>query len=140
MKVKAKGNHAERSCAKILEARFNQPFTRSIMSGGNREQGDILCPPEFRYTIEVKHGYNLDPWHFLTGSEQLNKFILQATTQAMKDGKQPLLLYRANRKPWLAGVQKQTFPFETSLTYGIFSFVLLNDLLSLADDFFFQSH
>jgi hypothetical protein len=117
---KAKGDRAELELAKILTERFGLPFARVGVSSGARVKNtrlpenaigvmasDIIVPPGFRFSIEVKAvNKSVD---LLEQSALLDKFLAQADADAKRVGKMPMLCWKRNRKGWIAVVPSQAF-------------------------------
>ena len=117
---KRKGSTAELELSKILIKRFGMPFARVGVSSGARPKqvkldgqaaevltGDLIVPEMFRFNIECKAvNRNVD---FFERSALLDKFLEQATNDAMSIGKLPMVCWKRNRKGWLAVVPVQAF-------------------------------
>lgn len=149
-----KGKRVERSAAKILTARFNKEFSRSVGSGNRWGQvsnmpthaketfsGDICCPEGFKWVFESKGGYeDIDLNNiFKDGNKQLDGFLKQAEDESTRSGRKPMLLWKKNRKPWFAFVHTEELKgkdFKYKLIYDKWSMVALDELLKLEDEFF----
>jgi len=120
---KAKGSKNEREAAKALERWCDMPFTRVPQSGGLRWQGgqnitgdiipeDMYELRDFPFSIEVKSRKELDFENLLLpNNSDILKFWDQATSDAKRVDKIPLLMMRRDRMP------KQAFyiamPYKT---------------------------
>ncbi|QPX63122.1 putative holliday junction resolvase [Campylobacter phage F336] len=126
-KSKSKGNTFERTVAKMLSDNyadvFNvaQSFQRNISSGsvfgGSNSYrgmnvlnehtfyaGDIICPSEFKYTIECKHYATAPSFNSLIIQEcaQWDKWILQVEADCEISNKLPMLVVKYdNIKPFV---------------------------------------
>lgn len=118
---KSKGDRTELHLAKLLSEHFGVDFSRALGSGSRTKQvklsknatdalgGDICVPDGFRWVIECKGGYEkeMDGWSTVDGKlTQLDAFIEQVSEDARICKRKPLLLWKRNRKPWLAFIQK----------------------------------
>lgn len=150
---KKKGSRIELEFAKILTKRFDKEFKRTPQSGAwatvNKDSqiredakeilsGDIICPPNFVFSIECKGRAEFNFWNFLneeTNHLEIDDWIWQAEQDASVSKKMPLLLIKINRrKPF------SLFPrsfYESNLLYGKFSILRLDYLLALDDKMFF---
>lgn len=150
---KAKGNRVERSLAKLLTARFGEDFSRTVGSGARWSQatlpkhaqeifsGDLIVPKGFKFALESKGGYEDIDLNaiFIKGNGTLNGFLSQATKDAERCDRKPLLLWKKDRKPWLAFIQEEElkdYKFKYQLIYGKWICVALEELLKLDDSFF----
>jgi hypothetical protein len=150
---KKKGNRTELELTKILTARFNMPFSRSVGSGNRWSQadlpqhasevfsGDLICPKNFKFVIESKGGYDSIDMSavFVNGNSELNGFLKQATADSNRCGRKPMMCWKKTRKPWLAFIMTNELighEFEYSLKYKEWTAIALDHLLKLNDDFF----
>jgi len=144
---KRKGSAAELELAKILTKRFGMPFARVGVSSGARPKqvkldgkatevftGDMIVPENFRFSIECKSvNRNVD---FFERSALLDKFLEQATQDAVSIGKLPMLCWKRNRKGWLTVVPVPAFTrSELPLYCGCYNrwFVCKLEILLEAD-------
>jgi Holliday junction resolvase len=150
---KRKGSAAELELSKILTKRFGRSFARVGVSSGARPKqvsldgnateiftGDLIVPDGFRFSIECKAvNKNID---FLDQSTLLDKFLEQATKDALSIGKLPMVCWKRNRKGWLAIVPVPAFSrSELPLYCGCYNrwFVCkLEILLEVDDSFWFE--
>lgn len=150
---KAKGNRTELSLAKLLTARFGEDFSRTVGSGARWSQaklpkhaaeifsGDLIVPKGFKFALESKGGYEDIDLNsiFVKGNGTLNGFLSQATKDAERCHRKPILLWKKDYKPWLAFLQEEElkdYKFKYQLLYGKWVCVALEELLTLEDSFF----
>jgi hypothetical protein len=154
-----KGKRVEREIVGILNERFshleNKTFSRSVGSGNRWGQvknlpshaketltGDLCCPEGFKFVIESKGGYNKIDLNsiFETGNTELDNFLQQVTDDSKRCGKIPLLVWKRDRRPWLAFMRTEdiTGDYAYKITYREWTCVPIKELLKLADDFFFS--
>ena len=152
---KSKGDRGALEICKLLTARFGKEFTKTPASGARWAQvryqphfarlttsGDIVNPTEdFRFTIECKHGYDHIDFRsiFDNGSTDLDAFLEQVTNDSNRTAKEPLLVWRSVRKPWLAFVRSYILSekqFKYKMTYREWTCVSLEEFLKLEDGFF----
>lgn len=155
-----KGKRGESNLCKLLTERFGKPFARVPQSGAigtTREMsehvreayvGDIVTPQHFRFCIEVKHGYaEIDLSHVIGhgGNKQLDSFLEQASRDAVKIGREPLLCWKKDRLPWLAFMKPGDFWHDAlceaspiGLRYRAWDAFDLKSVLALDDGFWFR--
>jgi Holliday junction resolvase len=153
-----KGKTVERNLCKFLTEKFQAEFTRSVGSGNRWGQvelpeyakqvftGDICVPEGFKWVIESKGGYEdkLDLNNVCDGPiTQLDDFIEQVSRDAEYCGRKPIVLWKRNRKPWIAVVRKEhimsesVFPYL--IRYGDWRIVSFDELLKNTDrNFWFE--
>lgn len=147
MDSKGKGNRVERSLCKMFSDRFGREFTRSVGSGNRWGQvgsmcqsarhvfsGDICVPDGFLWTLECKGGYDsgMDPLPCSTGAV-IDGFIEQASADATRSGRRPMVVWKRNRRPWVAILRWRDLPAsrpEVMCIYGEWAIVPLEWLLS----------
>jgi hypothetical protein len=151
---KDKGRRGEQDLCILLRERFQKPFSRVVSSGARVSQvqlseqakqvliGDIVAPEGFRFTIECKYGYaDLDlSTSFDVGIPKIDAFLKQATTDAARIGRLPMLCWRKPRQNWLAFIPTNvtnTYEYRFKLYYREWTCVSLSELLKQDDDFFF---
>lgn len=160
MNAKNKGNSFERKIANMLSNKFeskynkSQTFRRNPDSGsyfgGLNESrmsthhessvniGDIISPPDFKFTIECKH-YQSPPNISALISQhvpQWDKWIEQALSDANKIDKNFLLIIKYNRIPEFVITDCKKF---SGMSYKNYLIMPLNDLLEYENDEFFDS-
>jgi hypothetical protein len=152
---KKKGNRTELDLTKLLTARFNQPFSRTVGSGSRWSQanlpqhakevfsGDIVVPKSFKFTIESKGGYDsIDIGAlFISGNKELDSFLDQATDDAKRCSRKPMLCWKRTRKPWITFIHTSDLPnhdFKYTIQYRQWTGIALEHLLTLPDDFFLE--
>ena len=167
IKSGTKGKGAERDVCKILNKRFSKllsehtdwgTFSRTVGSGNRWGQnvklsdqakdtysGDICVPPTFKWVIESKKGYNdIDLCTAFAGKcRELDEFLTQVRDDATRTGRQPMLIWKKDRKPRLAFVRATTLCLNcpaapAMLHYNGWIAVPLEDLLTLPDSFWFS--
>lgn len=130
---KAKGNRVELNLCKFLTKHFGEEFSRAPGSGARTSQvallpehakktltGDICVPEGFKWVVECKGGYE-DDMHLeniLNGDEgmsRLDEFIQQVSKDAKYCGRKPIILWKRNRKPWIAMIKSGEILLEIML-------------------------
>lgn len=153
---KKKGNRVELDLTKLLNARFDSGFSRSVGSGNRWGQvnnlpkhakevfsGDLIVPQGFKFVIESKGGYDSIDMSsvFVRGNSELDNFLDQVTKDSHRSGRKPMLCWKKTRKPWLAFLLTNDLAdkeFKFKLQYGKWTAVALEHLLKLDDDFFLE--
>lgn len=159
---KAKGDRTELHLCKLLSTHFGKEFSRALGSGSRWSQvsnlpehakktlsGDICVPELFKWVIECKGGYEdkMDLSNAIDGPlSQLDEFIEQVSRDAEYTKRKPILCWKRNRKPWLAGVQLVDLAginvekdFPSRLHYGKWVLISLEKLLQLTqNNFWFE--
>jgi hypothetical protein len=160
-----KGKRGELFIVKILNERFDEilsknstwgKFSRSLGSGNRSKQNcslsseaeqvfasDLTAPPLFNFAIECKTGYNDIDFTsmFSKGCKGIDEFIKQVTEDAERIEKEPLLIWKKDRKPAVVFYKDKDNLFVKSkykITYGEWTVVELNEFLLLKDEFFFK--
>lgn len=154
-----KGKRVEREIVGILNQRFShlpdKTFSRSIGSGNRHGQvknlpkhakdtltGDLCCPEGFRFVIESKGGYNKIDLNsvFESGNTELDNFLTQVTEDSKRCGKVPLLVWKRDRRPWLAFMRTSDLlgDYQYKIIYREWTCVPVKELLKLDDGFFFN--
>jgi Holliday junction resolvase len=151
-----KGKRTERQIVKILSERFQEPFSRTIGSGNRFSQvpnmpqhaqevftGDLVTPENFGFVVESKGGYeNIDLNAILEdGNSQLDEFIKQVSFDSGRCGRKPMVVWKKDRKPWLAILLTKNLPhldWQYRIIYREWSIITLKELLSLPKEFFFD--
>lgn len=150
------GKTGERELGKLFSERFpNQPqFSRCLGSGNRWSQvklskeaqglmeGDLVCPVNFRFTIECKLAYDdIELTQAIAeGNAKLDSFLSQASNSAKRTEKIPLLCWRKKRRPWLAFLPKEFIKQpEKCLVYNEWLGIWLGELFKQPDEFFFNS-
>jgi len=151
----SKGKRTERNLAHILTERFEKEFSRSLGSGNRWSQiknmplhaketltGDLCCPEGFKFVIESKGGYSKIDLNgvFENGNSELDSFMKQSEVDSVRIDKMPLLIWKKDRKPWMAFVKTKDLQgeYEYKLIYKEWTAVPLFNLLELKDDYFFK--
>lgn len=150
---KKKGNRTELELSKILNKRFGSGFSRSIGSGNRWSQanlpehakdvfsGDLVSPKEFKFVLESKGGYEDIDLNsiFIRGNKELDKFLSQATKDAKRCKKKPMLCWKKKRRPWLCAILSKDLGENKmlyKLQYKNWTIISLEELLKLEDTFF----
>lgn len=130
---KKKGNRVELQLTKILTAHFGKTFSRSVGSGNRWGQvqnlpshaktaltGDICPPEDFKWVIECKGGYgdDIDFNAVVVGMDcaMLDAFIKQSTHDHGESGRNPIIVWKQARRPWMAIVREPDIPFHKEFT------------------------
>ena len=151
---KAKGNRVELNLCKFLTKHFGEEFSLAPGSGARTSQvallpehakktltGDICVPEGFKWVIECKGGYE-DDMHLeniLNGDEgmsRLDEFIQQVMKDADYCGRKPIILWKRNRKPWIAMIKSEEVllhGFKNYIVYGDWRLLNFEQLLNSTD-------
>jgi len=150
---KKKGNRGENQLCDVLEKRFpGRTFFRVVGSGNRWSQvelteetkgvftGDIVCPPDFRFCLESKYGYeDIELWNLLqTGNKKVDEWLIKVEKDACFIGKQPMLCWRIPRKQHLAFLRLEPQQ-DCYMKYHQWAVVSLASLLDRPDEFWFTS-
>ena len=176
---KSKGNRGELRVCKALTDRFGVKFNRVPNSGAfgtthmlQQEaqsvlSGDLIVPILFKFSIEVKTGYDLDFLYLLSENSSNDKNTFQGfCEQACEDssrtpGRIPMVIYTKDRRDTVIAIptnnhsrQKQieeimskngnkrfmvvSFNFEKFEKWDTWVIFSLNDILLEKDEFFFD--
>lgn len=146
-----KGGRGEKGVINLLTERFKMPFASVPESGAFASHaslpeelrsayvGDIICPVKFKWCIECKNGYddiNFDTIFFKgVKNAQLDAFLEQATTDAGRINKKPLLCWKKTGKPFLAFTH-DPLTTEYCFKYRDWYAVQLVEFLKLPDEVF----
>lgn len=107
---KAKGSTFERQVCKMLNEKFEtDEFCRTPGSGAFATthklpkhlqiHGDIICPQNFSFVFELKAGYSKVPMGDLFNrNSELWKFARQVEKDAKKAEREPIIIWKQNRK------------------------------------------
>lgn len=154
-----KGKRVEREIVGMLNDRFSylkETFSRSVGSGNRWGQvknmpshaketltGDICCPQGFRFVIESKGGYNKIDLNsmFESGNTELDGFLEQVSDDSKRSGKPPLLVWKRDRKPWLAFVKTTDLQgdYDYKIIYRDWTAITVKDFLKLPNEYFFPT-
>ena len=149
-----KGDRGEKAVIKLLADRFGLPFSRVPDSGARSSQvalpeelksayvGDIVCPINFLWCVECKNGYdadiNFDTIFFkATKNSQIDGFLDQATTDAKKIKRKPMLCWKKTGKPFLAFTHEHGLG-DYWFKYRDWYACPLTELLKLPDNVFLK--
>lgn len=131
---KSKGDRTELHLCKALTKHFGKEFSRALGSGSRWSQvqqlpehakktlsGDICVPEGFKWVIECKGGYeddiNLTNVCDGNGIARLDEFIEQVSRDAEYCNRKPIILWKRNRKPWLAMIKWPDKPAFGQIDY-----------------------
>lgn len=149
---KAKGNRFERQVVDILNKRFNTTdFCRTPGSGAFatthklpehlQVYGDLVTPKNFRFTFELKAGYNKESVESLFNPKsQLRQFIEQAERDSTKAKKDWIIILKQNNKDpicILEDIQDYNNKNYEFIRYKKYMLLSLESLLALSDDWFY---
>jgi Holliday junction resolvase len=145
---RTKGNTFERAIAKKLNARFNtKEFCRTPGSGAFatthtlpdylQVHGDLITPKDFTFIIEAKRGYDLKFEDIWKPKSKLFEFIAQASRDGEAAKKPWLLVYKKDRQKEIV-ISPVKFPTNHKAIIKDYFLYLLEDLLTVGDDFFFK--
>jgi hypothetical protein len=154
MNSKQKGNRNELYIANLLSERFGKTFKRVPASGAHGTNladtelrqdakeilsGDIICPAEFRFSIEVKSRANFNFWELLNKEDtEVDDWIKQAKLEAEISKKDFLLIVRVNnRKPFVI-VNDLSPMIVPGVIYKYYDIIRLDYFLEFENSFFFK--
>lgn len=150
------GKGGERELAKMFSERFPQhpPFSRVLGSGNriwqvklseeakNLMVGDLVCPTNFKFSIECKFGYDdVDLGQAIAeGNAQLDKFLKQAAESAEHAKRTPMACWRKKRKPWLAFVPEKELSLlpDKYIVYKNWVGMSIEEVFKMPENFFFS--
>lgn len=154
---KNKGNVWERALCKILKERFpGRDFSRVPTSGAffgksNKEKrslaednvkevlsGDIICPSDFRFSVECKSYADISFWDLFNESSDLHSWMRQCTEDAEFTNKVPLLVVKINNHKPFVGTTL-LLP-DLVFTHKHFNFYTLEEFLRFDDTVFFEEN
>lgn len=161
MNSKNKGNTFERKIANLLSKHFSsylgieQGFRRAIDSGsffGGKNQrrvqthdlnhatfGDIICPVNFKYSLECKHYKSPPTFSSLMKQDikQWDEWIGQAKQDCLNSGKKMAVIIKYNNVPESVIIE-EPLPNVTNIQYKCYYVVTLDDFLSQENEKFFH--
>ena len=150
---KSKGDRTELHLCKKLTKHFGEEFSRALGSGSRWSQvgnlpehakktltGDICVPEKFKWVVECKGGYegDMNLTNICDGKlSRLDEFIEQVSRDAEYSKRKPIILWKRNRKPWIAILkwvdvaydQAGNVPFDNYVAYGDWIACSLDKLL-----------
>lgn len=160
MTSKSKGNTFERKISKLLSDRFSkytgieQAFRRNIDSGsffgGSNQRrtathnletacfGDIICPSDFRYSIECKH-YKTPPSFKMVIQENIKQWdtwLEQAKQDSANSDKEMLVIVKYNGIDEIV-ITDLEVPLKPLYVYKGYKVYLLETYLTLENSYFF---
>jgi len=151
---KNKGDRTELNLCKLLTEYFGEEFSRALGSGSRWSQvgqlpehakktltGDVCAPEGFKWIIECKGGYEKDMnlSNVCDGKiSRLDEFIEQVERDAEYCKRKPIILWKRNRKPWIAMLKLTDsggiVPFNDHyIQYGKWCIVSFDTLLEKTD-------
>jgi hypothetical protein len=151
---KRKGNSNELYVANLLSERFGKTFKRVPASGAHGTNlantdlrqdaieilsGDIICPADFRFSIEVKSRVSFNFWDLLNKEDtEVDDWIRQAEREAVASKKEFLLIVRVNnRKPFV--IVKDLSPnIVPGVIYKNYDIMRMDYFLEFENTFFFK--
>ena len=158
---KNKGNTYERKVSKLLSERFESTtgiktaFFRNANSGAffggknqvriqthdkdHQEFGDVICPKNFKFTIECKHYKTAPSWKQIINQsvKQWDDWIKQAKQDATNASKDFLLIIKYNNVDDFI-ITELELPITKFGIYKTNNLYLLSELLTLPDIHFFS--
>jgi hypothetical protein len=152
MNSKKKGNRSELYIANLLSERFGLTFKRVPASGAHGTNlaktdirqdakeilsGDIICPQNFKFSIEVKSRANFNFWDLLNKEDtETDDWIKQAEEEAIISKKKMLLIVRANNRKPFAVINHIEGQITPGVRYKEYDIIRLDYLLAFGDGFF----
>jgi len=158
MNSKRKGNTGELFFAKLFSKTFGKTFRRvpasgahgTVLAGTDIRQdakeilsGDLICPPDFKFSVEIKTRANFNFWDLLNEDEtEIDDWIKQARQEAEIAKKEFLLIVKVNnKKPFVffnpSGLAGFPLPNGVNIVYKNCFIIRLDYLLNLPKEFFF---
>lgn len=157
---KAKGNNFEREVCKLFNRQWpgkefmRVPSSGALMGQSNKIKhatidenvkeilsGDIICPPEFRFSVECKSYASISFWDLFNESSDLNSWIKQCSEDAEFAHKLPMLIIKINRHKPIVGINILIDDFEVddhAFEHRGFFFYTIEQLLGCDDALFFD--
>lgn len=159
---KNKGNTYERKVSLILSERFatytgiEKAFRRNQDSGSfwgatNQKRineydtskaifGDIVCPDNFKYSIECKHYKTAPTFKSIVDGKvsQWDGWISQATQDAINSKKKLLLIIKYNNVDEFVFIDEQMENKKPIIEYNGLHGYKLSDFLSMEDSYYFD--
>lgn len=156
---KRKGNAFERQICDIFRSRFNDKFSRVPSSGAiataQKEElsseakvmlsGDIIVPKNFRFSIECKSRREFSLWELIGDAKAIEwqEWFKQATQDASRSHKEPLVIVKYNNRQILAIMSEQFLSeFRNDkvkyIQYDKMIVCLLNKMLKFDRSFFYK--
>jgi len=129
---KAKGNRVEREVAKVLSKWWGSDFTRTPSSGmfstthatqlsslGVDLAGDIICPKDFPFSVEVKSRKKIDLFDVARNGKdsEIWDWWMQSCRDANQVNKIPLVIFKENGKQFYAMLPHSLVLLTKSVSY-----------------------
>ena len=153
---KNKGSTAERALCKILKERWPDkewmrvPASGARLGQSNKQKysaveenvkevlsGDIICPSDFKFSIESKCYADISFWDLFNESSDLHSWMKQCSEDAAFANKWPLLVVKINRHKHFAATT-YNFGVEYVFEHRGFYFYNLEEILKLEDGSWFD--
>jgi len=160
---KQKGNTFERNIANELSKRFcdstgieksfrRNPDSGAFFGGSNLARtetydtdyavyGDLICPRNFKYSIECKHYKTAPPLNAILNQKvgQWDKWLKQATQDAEVSDKEMLMIVKYNNTSVMAFVDDDLFgAIDPVFNYNGYIVYVWDHMLALDDKQFFN--
>ena len=157
---KAKGSNLEREVCKIFKKCWPDkefmrvPSSGAIMGQSNKIKhatieenikevlsGDIICPSNFRFSVECKCYASISFWDLFNESSDLNSWIKQCSEDAAFANKLPMLIIKINNHKPIVGINMAIDDFEIddhAFEHRGFFFYPLDRLLDCDSALFFD--
>ena len=157
---KNKGSAWEREVCKIFKRQWpgkdfmRVPSSGALMGKSNKERhsvidenvkevlsGDIICPPNFRFSVECKCYAGISFWDLFNESSDLNSWIKQCSEDAAFANKLPMLIIKINQHKPIVGINMTIDDFEVdnhAFEHRGFFFYPLEQLLGCDEALFFE--
>jgi hypothetical protein len=153
MNSKKKGNRGELYFAKLFSKIFGKVFRRvpasgahgTVLAGTDIRQdakeilsGDLICPPDFKFSVEIKTRANWNFWDLLNEEDtEIDDWIKQARQEAEISKKDFLLIVKINNKKPFVFLSMGNPLDGVNVTYKGCFIIRLDYLLNLPKNFFF---
>lgn len=158
---KTKGSSFERRISNLLSDRFKEysgidkcfrrnPDSGAFFGGGNKSRtqthdtdyavfGDLICPSNFKFSIECKHYKSAPTFSSIIGGEikQWDLWLSQVDQDSEKSNRSPFLIIKYNNVDELVVVKNTVEGLPIRLTYKDRVIYTLSDFLTLPNSVFF---
>lgn len=157
---KRKGATGERNLCKLLKKHFDLPFNRVVGSGNRWGQvdltkesilfytGDVVTPPNFKFIIESKFGYNdkinLEQCILYNKNQFIDEIIKTANSDSSRVNKPHLIFIKKNyEKDYFVFIKTKelntVINLDNYLVYQDYYCISLTNLFSITNkEFFFN--
>ena len=101
--------------------------------------GDLICPRNFRYSIECKHYKSAPTFQSIVELtvKQWDEWLGQAKQDSINSGKSLALIVKYNNVPEIVFLEANLTDLTPSLKYQGYNVYKLQDFLGLTDSHFF---